>query len=291
MPLPMIKEKGIGQTVHPLDSIGAVIAIAAGKGGVGKSSVTVNLALALQRQGYRVGIMDTDIYGPSIRQMLPEEVHPTQQGQLIQPAICKGIKMISMAYFRKKDEATAVRAPIANGLISQFIQNVQWGDLDYLLIDFPPGTGDIQLTLSQQAHLAGALLVTTPQEVALMDVRKAASLFDIVQIPILGIIENMSYYRSEQSQAPQFIFGKEGGKKLAEKVGVPLLGQIPLDPYICRSGDQGSSIFEGEEKEGAAAKVFLEISQHVVAQVNLVKKERIEGIAPFELTWKEMERS
>ena len=141
-------------------SVRSIIAIAAGKGGVGKSTLTVNLGLALKHLGYLVGILDTDIYGPSVRKMLPEESLPQQKGTTIIPAMCDGIKMISMAYFRKANEAAVVRAPIANGIVTQFIKNVDWGTLDYLLIDFPPGTGDIQLTLSQQANLSGAVMIT-----------------------------------------------------------------------------------------------------------------------------------
>jgi Mrp family chromosome partitioning ATPase len=193
MPLPIFpNEQTTAQP--PLAGVKTILAIAAGKGGVGKSSVTVNLGLALKALGYQVGIMDTDIYGPSIRQMLPEEHLPTQKGNLIEPALCFGIKMISMAYFRKENEAVAVRAPIANSLIAHFIKNVNWGALDILLIDFPPGTGDIQLTLSQQANLTGAIMVTTPQEVAMLDVRKAMSLFEQVKIPILGVVDVFAGY-------------------------------------------------------------------------------------------------
>ena len=167
----------------PTNNIKHVVAIAAGKGGVGKSTVTVNLALALQSLGKRVGILDADIYGPSVRKMLPEEQPPAQQGNQLIPATCHGgIRMMSMAYFRTEKEAAAVRAPVATGIIKQFLQTIVWGELDYLLIDFPPGTGDIQLTLSQQAHLVGALMVTTPQEVALLDVRKAMHLFEFFYI-------------------------------------------------------------------------------------------------------------
>lgn len=195
----------------PQSPIKHTIAIAAGKGGVGKSTVTVNLALALTHLGYSVGVMDTDIYGPSIRKMLPEDRLPIQKGNTIIPAVCNGIKMISMAYFRKEHEASAVRAPIANGVISQFIENVAWGPLDYLLIDFPPGTGDIQLTLSQKASLSGAIMITTPQEVSVMDVRKAINLFSQVKVPIIGIIENMSYYQAPATQEKIYLFGKGGG--------------------------------------------------------------------------------
>ena len=208
----------------------SVIAIAAGKGGVGKSTVTVNLGLALKQLGYKVGIMDTDIYGPSVRKMLPEDRMPLQRGSVIIPALCDGIKMISMAYFRKEHEAAVVRAPIANGIISQFIKNVDWGTLDYLLIDFPPGTGDVQLTLSQQANLTGALMVTTPQEVAVMDVRKAMHMFAQVKVPLIGVVENMSYYRHPKDGEIVHLFGQGGGERLARESGIPFLGAIPIDP-------------------------------------------------------------
>lgn len=162
MPIPMYKTKE--KPAKEADQVKHVIAVAAGKGGVGKSTVAVNLALALQSLGMKVGIFDADIYGPSVRKMLPEEHPPSQQGTRLIPAICYGgVRMMSMAYFRNEKEAAVIRAPIANGIIMQFIQNTAWGNLDYLLIDFPPGTGDIQLTLSQHANLLGALMVTTPR--------------------------------------------------------------------------------------------------------------------------------
>jgi ATP-binding protein involved in chromosome partitioning len=229
-----------------------VIAIAAGKGGVGKSTVTVNLGLALQRKGYAVGIMDVDIYGPSTRKMLPESRLPQQKEGIIIPAESNGIKIISMAYFKKENEAAAVRAPIANQIVHQFIKNVEWGPLDFLLIDFPPGTGDIQLTLSQQANLTGAIMVTTPQEVALLDVSKAMHLFDQVKVPLIGVVENMSYFRHPTSHEIFHLFGKGGGEKLAQKSGIPFLGHIPIDPEISRCGDAGESLL-GHQTEGAKA--------------------------------------
>lgn len=288
MPLPLFQNRA--KTLeNSLDSVGAVIAIAAGKGGVGKSSITINLGLALNALGYRVGIMDTDIYGPSIRKMLPEDRLPTQKGNEIQPALCKGIKMISMAYFRKEHEAAAVRAPIANSLISHFLKNVQWGALDYLLVDFPPGTGDIQLTLSQQAHLIGAIMVTTPQEVSLLDVRKAISLFDQVKVPIIGIVENMSYYQPVNQKEPVYIFGRGGGHRLATESDVPLLGEIPLDPQLCMYGDQGKSLFqEDPEAKQPVTQAFQQFAHQVVHQVTSLKREKNEGLSSFELTWKEM---
>ena len=257
MPIKMYEEKAF----QPLSGIKNIIAIAAGKGGVGKSTVSVNLALALKRSGHRVGILDTDIYGPSVRKMLPEDRMPAQRGEVIIPAICQGIRMMSIAYFRKENEAAAVRAPIANGVVTQFISNVDWGELDYLLIDFPPGTGDIQLTISQKAHLTGAVMVTTPQEVAVMDVRKAMNMFDQVNIPIVGIIENMSYFLQKEKI---YLFGKGGGKKLAREVGVPFLGEIPIDPVISQCGDQGKSIFE---QETSASQAFSRLAAKVKTHI------------------------
>lgn len=292
MPLPLYQDSPLPvNPLNPLAHIGAVIAVAAGKGGVGKSSLTVNLGLALHSQGYKVGIMDTDIYGPSIRKMLPEDRLPTQKGSMIQPALCRGLKMISIAYFRHKDEATAVRAPIANGLISHFIKNVEWGSLDFLLIDFPPGTGDIQLTISQQAHLMGAIMVTTPQEVALIDVRKAASLFDQVKIPIIGIVENMSYYQETEETPPVYLFGRGGGERLAAEIGAPFLGSIPLDPLLCTCADRGESLLALDpDLQRPATRAFQQLARQLVQQELVLKTERKEGVGLFELIWKEMDR-
>lgn len=256
MPLPIYpssKEKTVEKPIKH------VIAIAAGKGGVGKSTVTVHLARVLAKMGHRVGVLDADVYGPSVRKMLPEDTMPRQDGELLIPGISKGIKVISMAYFRKDNEAAAVRAPIANGIINQFLK-VQWGDLDYLLIDFPPGTGDVQLTLCQQAKIDGALLVTTPQEVALLDVRKALHLFEQVQVPLLGIAENMSYflYGAEKN----YVFGKGGGKRFAAETGLPLLGEIPLDPLLSHAGDKGEEV-----ERGPSAEAFQQLAQAVAQQL------------------------
>lgn len=289
MPLPLYQDRGSPQVLNPLASVQAIVAVAAGKGGVGKSSVAVNLGLALQSQGYRVGIMDTDVYGPSIRKMLPEDRLPVQKGSFIQPALCKGLKIISMAYFRKEEEAAAIRAPIANGLISHFIKNVQWGALDFLLIDFPPGTGDIQLTLSQHAHLTGAVMVTTPQEVALLDVRKAISLFHQVKVPIIGIVENMSYYQETEKSSPVYIFGKGGGERLAGETGSPFLGCIPLDPLICSCGDRGESLFALDPSlQRHATRAFEQLAKRFIKEESSLRAEREQGLGAFELVWKEM---
>lgn len=267
-----------------------VIAIAAGKGGVGKSTVAVNLALALRNSGQRVGLFDADIYGPSIRKMLPEQVPPSQQGDRLVPAICHGgIRMMSMAYFRKEKEAAAIRAPIANGIIMQFIKNTSWGDLDYILIDFPPGTGDIQLTLSQHANLLGAIMVTTPQEVSVMDVHKAMNLFDHVQIPLIGVIENMSFYQHHPDESPVYLFGKGGGRRLASSSGIPFLGEIPVDPEISRCGDAGEPFIpQGSAGSSHAFRAFTSAAKSVMEEVSVLQRGAQETLQNFELIWKEM---
>lgn len=272
-------------------SIKNILAVAAGKGGVGKSTVTANLALALQKLGYRVGVMDTDIYGPSIRKLMPEDRLPVQKEELIIPALSHGMPIISMAYFRREDEASAVRAPIANSIVSQFIKNIVWGDLDYLLIDFPPGTGDVQLTLSQQAHLKGAIMVTTPQELAVMDVKKAMHLFEQVNIPIVGIIENMSYFSQNQSEEKVFPFGKGGGERLARESGVPFLGCIPLDSHLCMCSDRGLSIFKEKNGDSEATSTFINIAQQAVEHVDLIDSQHDSPLGQFELVWREMPAS
>lgn len=274
MPLPLFRAK----EEHPLANIKHIIGIAAGKGGVGKSTVTVNLAYALQKLGYSVGILDADIYGPSLRKMLKGDHLPAQKGDAITPAIVSDIKIISMAYFRRAEEAAAVRAPIANAIITQFLKQVAWGALDYLLIDFPPGTGDVQLTLCQQAHLGGAIMVTTPQEIALLDVRKAIHMFSQVQVPIIGVVENMSYYQAHPSEEKKYLFGKGGGERLARETGVPFLGMIPLDPEISRSGDEGVSLFALSPADSPTIQAFTTLARELISQVEAVKTNLIQRI-------------
>lgn len=286
MPLPIYKPND----KHNFSGIGSVIAIAAGKGGVGKSTVTVNLARTLVSMGYSVGILDADIYGPSIRRMLPEDRMPSQKGEIISPALAEGIKYISMAYFRKDNEASVVRAPIANGVITQFISGVEWGVLDFLLIDFPPGTGDIQLTLAQKAYLSGAVLVTTPQDVAVLDVRKAAKMFDQVKIPVIGVLENMSYYL--QGDEKVYLFGRGGGQQLARELGVPMLGQIPIDGGISQSGDAGKPFSVDSEPYKVFVSAAKEMTRHVNALKNLqsdvlaVEKVAFDPPGYLQITWK-----
>lgn len=229
---------------NPLQGVKNVIGVLGGKGGVGKSTVTVNLALALKAQGRKVGILDADVYGPSIRHLLGGEGMPRQEGAQIIPAEMKGISVISVAFFQKDQEASVVRAPIANQIIHQFLGKIEWGVLDDLLIDFPPGTGDIQITLMQKARISGAVVVTTPQEVALLDVRKSVQMCESMGVPVLGVIENMSYFLHQEQRYA--LFGEGGGKLLADECNVPLMGQIPIDPKLSEVGDEGRSLFETE---------------------------------------------
>ena len=265
-----------------------VLAVAAGKGGVGKSTVTVNLARALHTSGKRVGVLDADVYGPSLRRMLAEDQPPTQKGPTLLPAMCGGIAYLSMAFFRKENEAAAVRAPIANSLIQHFLTQVDWGPLDYLLIDFPPGTGDVQMTLCQKANLDGALMVTTPQEVAVMDVRKAMHLFTQMRVPILGIVENMSYYLDPQGTT-HYLFGQGGGERLAQETGCSFLGQIPIAPSLSRCGDAGTSPFtESTVDAQIAAQAFFSLAEQTHRELQCQRREIADCITSFELNWREM---
>ena len=231
-----------------------IIAIGSGKGGVGKSSLTVMLAQIFRRMSLRVGVIDADLYGPSLSLMLPPEkpLTLTGSGRII-PAESRGIKIVSLSHFTQGKEALIVRAPIANATIKKFLEHVDWGEIDVVLIDLPPGTGDIQLTLMQTIPLTGAVVVTTPSKVALIDVKKSIEMFQHMEIPILGLVENMSYYRDRLTNMKLYPFGEGGGKTLAENTRIPYLGGVPLDEEICEALDQGFSIFEGAKKREACA--------------------------------------
>lgn len=238
-----------------LPGVKNIIAVSSGKGGVGKSTVTVNLAMALKKAGAKVGIIDADISGPSIPLMFgAEEMQPmikqVDGKNLISPILQYGIKMISIGFLTPADSAVVWRGPMASQALRQFFGDVDWGELDYLLIDLPPGTSDIHLTLVQTVPVTGAVIVTTPQKVALADVNKGLSMFRQPQInvPILGIVENMAYFTpAELPNNKYFIFGKDGGKNLAEKFGVALLGQIPIVQSIREGGDDGRPVMMNEE--------------------------------------------
>lgn len=219
-----------------------VIAISSGKGGVGKTTVAVNLSVALSLAGAKVGLMDADVYGPNIPMMMGVPTPPQQEDGKIKPAEGHGVKVISMGYFVPEETAVVWRGPMIHTAIQQFFRDVIWGELDYLLVDLPPGTGDAQLTLSQLVPLCGAVTVTTPQEVALHDVRKGMMMFQKVNVPLLGLIENMSYFVCGHCGERTEIFSHGGGQRAAEKLGIPFLGRIPIDPAIGAGGDTGMPI-------------------------------------------------
>lgn len=232
---------------RPLPGVKNIIGVSSGKGGVGKSTVACNLAVALAMQGYRVGLLDADIFGPSIPKMFGVEdeqlyMHEVDGKNLIIPAEKYGVKLLSIGFVVDKEQAVLWRGAMASNALKQLINEADWGELDYFVIDMPPGTSDIHLTLVQTLGITGAIVVTTPQEVALADARKGVSMFlgEHVNVPVLGIVENMSWFTPATHPDEQyFIFGRDGGKNLAEQLGVELLGQIPLVAGICKGGDDG----------------------------------------------------
>jgi ATP-binding protein involved in chromosome partitioning len=251
-----------------LPGVRNVIAVAAGKGGVGKSTVATNLALALAAHGASVGLLDADVFGPSIPLMLGEATQPaaTTADQKIIPAVHHGIKVISVGFFTSKDEAVVWRGPMVHRLLQQFLGDVLWGDLDYLVCDLPPGTGDVQLSLSQLIPISGAVMVTTPQEVAIIDVVKGISMFNKVEIPVLGIVENMSYYQCKNCGHQDEIFSHGGGKRLAQEIDAEFLGEIPIDGRIRFGGDSGVPIV-ASAPDSEHARRFMEIATRVALRI------------------------
>ena len=247
------------------------IAVASGKGGVGKSTIAVNLAVALALDGAKVGLIDADIYGPSVPTMLglntkPQIFQDTNTAKMI-PLENYGIKVMSIGFLIDEDAPVIWRGPMASGAIKQFMSDVHWGELDYLLFDLPPGTGDIQLTLVQTIPLTGAVVVTTPQDVSIIDVKKALGMFQRVNVPILGIVENMSYFLAPDTGKRYDIFGTDGGKKLAEQLSIPLLGQLPINQNIREGGDSGKPVVFSKPESEQANKI-LEISRNLAAEIS-----------------------
>jgi ATP-binding protein involved in chromosome partitioning len=245
-----------------------VIAVAAGKGGVGKSTVAVNIALALSRQGAKVGLLDADVFGPSMPTMLgpAERAASASADQKITPAIHHGIRVISVGFFVDKDEAVVWRGPMVHRLLQQFLGDVEWGELDYLICDLPPGTGDVQLSLSQLIPIAGAVMVTTPQEVSIVDVVKGIAMFEKVEIPVLGIVENMSYYVCPACGHHDEIFSHGGGKRLAQEVGAAFFGEIPIDTRIRFGGDAGVPVVVASP-DSENAQRFMDIASAAALKV------------------------
>lgn len=249
-----------------------ILAISSGKGGVGKSTVAVNVAVALAQAGAKVGLIDADIYGPNTPTMLglSDAEVKVQQGDILEPAFNYGVRLVSMGFLIDKDQPVIWRGPMLNGIIRQFLYQVNWGELDYLLVDMPPGTGDAQLTLAQAVPMAGAVIVTTPQNVALQDARRGLRMFQQMQVPVLGIVENMSYFVPPDLPDRQYdIFGSGGGKKTSEELGLPLLGCIPLEMELRQGGDRGIPIVIAEP-ESASARALTEVAQQIAARVSVV---------------------
>jgi ATP-binding protein involved in chromosome partitioning len=257
-----------------IDGVKNILAITSGKGGVGKSTVAVNVAIALAQSGARVGLIDADIYGPNAPTMMgltdaKVMVQPGAQGDILEPAFNHGVKLVSMGFLIDPDQPVMWRGPMLNGIIRQFLYQVQWGDLDYLLVDMPPGTGDAQLTLAQAVPMAGAVIVSTPQKVALIDARRGLRMFQQLNVPILGIVENMSYFIPPDMPDRQYdIFSSGGGEKTSKELGLPLLGCIPLEMALREGGDRGIPIVV-DAPESASAKALVAIAQQIAAKVSI----------------------
>ncbi|MBE0564711.1 MAG: Mrp/NBP35 family ATP-binding protein, partial [Krumholzibacteria bacterium] len=249
---------------RPLPGVRMVVAVASAKGGVGKSSVAVNLALALRDRGHKVGLLDADVYGPSVPTMLAIHKSPrVTADKKIFPVEHRGLQVISMGLLMAPDQPVIWRGPLVFSAVKQFLKDVQWADLDFLIVDMPPGTGDAQLTLVQQVPLAGVVMVTTPQEVALADVRRGIRMFREVDVPVLGVVENMSYFVCPDTGKSYDIFGQGGGGRVAKEYGLPLLAEIPIDPAIRTGGDEGRPAVEVEGSPARAA--FLALADRVAA--------------------------
>jgi ATP-binding protein involved in chromosome partitioning len=245
-----------------IPGIKLILAVASGKGGVGKSTVAVNLALALKQTGLKIGLLDADIYGPSIPTMLGVDQAPPPNGERLQPASAFGLKLMSIGFFVPGDAAMIWRGPMVMKAIDQFLHDVDWGDLDCLVIDLPPGTGDAQLTLAQQVPVDGAVIVTTPSDVALIDARRGLQMFKKVNVPVLGIVENMSYFICPHCNERTDVFSAGGGRDVAATLGTEFLGEIPLDSTIRKTGDEGKPIVEADPNS-TQAKLFRDFADLV----------------------------
>jgi ATP-binding protein involved in chromosome partitioning len=249
-------------TPTPLPHLGTIIAVSSGKGGVGKTTVATNLAVALAAQGARVGLMDADIYGPNVPRMMGVDEPPPVINEKIMPLIAHGVKVISLGFLIEKEQPAIWRGPIIMKIIGQFLRDVAWGDLDFFIVDMPPGTGDAQLSLVQSTNVSGAIIVTTPQEVSVGDALRGAKMFQRVNVPVLGIVENMSWFECPHCGKPSALFGSGGGERLAAALELPLLGQIPLHPRVLEAGDQGQPIVVAEPTS-SAAKALTRIAERV----------------------------
>lgn len=263
------KGRGIAGNMA-LPDIKNIIAVSSGKGGVGKSTVAVNLAVSLALDGAKVGLMDADVYGPNVPLMLGlAQKQPSAMNGKIVPLEAFGVKMISMAVLAPPDKPMILRGPMLHGIVRQFLTDVHWGELDYLIVDMPPGTGDVQLSLAQLVPVQGAVLVTTPQIVSLADVRRALKMFETVAVPVLGVVENMSYFVPPDMPEKRYdIFGKGGGSEFADEMGVPFLGEVPLGIEVRESGDKGIPVVI-KYPESPQAIAFKKVAEEVARQVSI----------------------
>jgi ATP-binding protein involved in chromosome partitioning len=265
-----------------------VVAVASGKGGVGKSTATANLAVALANAGAKVGVLDADVYGPSMSLMFGIVRAPeiNEQKKLV-PVASRGIKIVSMAMFDEGEKGVIWRGPMVSQMIQNFIHNVVWGELDYLLIDMPPGTGDVQLTLTQSAPISGAVILTTPQDVSVLDAKKGLQMFRRVNVPVLGIVENMSYFVCDNCDKKHYIFRSGGGRRVAESLGVPFLGEIPLEPEVAEGGEAGTPIVE-RRPDSPASRAYKAIAGVVASSLSILSASGAGLLGEFDLKWDEV---
>jgi ATP-binding protein involved in chromosome partitioning len=264
-----VSKSSIAQGKQAIEGVRNIVAVGSGKGGVGKTTVTVNLAVALAQSGAAVGLMDADIYGPNVPLMMGIEGRPHAVDDRIQTLSNYGVRVMSMGFLTGNEDTPLIwRGPMLHNVIQQFLRQVDWGALDYLLIDLPPGTGDVQLSLTQTVPLMGAIIVSTPQDVALQDARKAIMMFRQVRVEILGIVENMSYFQCPKCNERTHIFSHGGGATTAAKYGVPFLGEVPLNVSLREGGDSGKPIVAGDP-DSPAAQAFVQIAEKAAAQISI----------------------
>ena len=262
-------QSGEKQQTSGEDGVQNTIAVASGKGGVGKSTVAVNLAMSLSQQGYKVALVDTDIYGPSVPKMMGMEGEKPRVNdeRKIEPLEQYGIKLLSMGFMVDPDKAVVWRGPMVTKAVRQFLGDVDWGEIEYMILDLPPGTGDVQLTVVQTIPLTGAVIVSTPQDMALADARKGKAMFDNVNVPVVGMIENMAYFTPpDQPDRKYYLFGREGAKELSRELDVPFLGQVPIEQKVRETGDDGNPIVRADP-DSLSAQAFNEIADELVEQV------------------------
>lgn len=256
-----------------LPGVKNILAVASGKGGVGKTTVSVNLAMALAKTGAKVGLLDADIYGPSVPLMLGLKASPEVINNKIQPPVSEGIKVISMGFFYEQSQQAGIyRGPIISGIVKQFLTDVNWGDLDYLIIDLPPGTGDAPLTIAQTIPITGILIVTTPQDVAMNVAVKAIGMFNKLNVPIVGVIENMSYLECPHCKQHTHIFGKGGGQTVSEQFNIPFIGEIPLHPLIMTGSDIGKSVVISAP-DSMNSLVFSKVAKTIAGRISIIATE------------------